>query len=223
MTADLSRARFFDNRFSGPEDNAFFRGAVSSGGETPLNVSGTNKRDIHIIAISHNCDCPVNVPFDLPDQPQPAGMPTPPHREFLFFDPPHFSRCRTLCATRNLEASLLPPRSMAARGQFLLDYIELLLNERVNETKGFRHVAPGTDDRLTADGQPTTARGRERWVINKIRALCSWYSKGFDGGSHFRVRVNSCDSISQLHDIVAEFFFAPPADATTPTPLACGV
>ena len=113
--------------------------------------------------------------------------------------------------------------TMAARGQFLLDYVELLLNERVNETKGFRHVAPGTGDRLTADGQPTTARGRERWVINKIRALCSWYSKGFDGGSHFRVRVNSCDSISQLHDIVAEFFFAPPAAATTATPLACGV
>jgi len=113
--------------------------------------------------------------------------------------------------------------TMAARGQFLLDYIELLLNERVNETKGFRHVAPGTDDRLTIDRQAPTARGRERWVINKIRALCSWYSKGFDGGSHFRVRVNSCDSISQLHDIVAEFFFAPPAaDATTPTPLVCG-
>src|SRR5688572_20705242 len=54
--------------------------------------------------------------------------------------------------------------TMAARGQFLLDYIELLLNERVNETKGFRHVAPGTDDRLTTDRQPPTARGRERWV-----------------------------------------------------------
>ena len=112
--------------------------------------------------------------------------------------------------------------TMAARGQFLLDYIELLRSERVNETKGFRHVAPGTADRPET-AQPPTARGRERWVINKIRALCSWYSKGFDGGSQFRVRVNSCDSIPQLHDIVAEFFFASaPADDTLPSRLGCG-
>jgi tRNA-dihydrouridine synthase len=57
---------------------------------------------------------------------------------------------------------------------------------------------------------PTTARGRERWVINKIRALSSWYSKGFDCGSHFRVRVNSCESIVQLRETVDEFFFATP-------------
>jgi tRNA-dihydrouridine synthase B len=111
--------------------------------------------------------------------------------------------------------------SMAARGQFLLDYIELLLNERVNESKGFRHVAPGTSDPLAVD-QPRTARGRERWVINKIRALCSWYSKGFDGGSQFRVRVNSCDSIAQLHHIVAEFFFAPCDDDRSLAPAPCG-
>ena len=112
--------------------------------------------------------------------------------------------------------------TMAARGQFLLDYIQLLRSERVNETKGFRHVAPGTDEQ-TGTGQPPTARGRERWVINKIRALCSWYSKGFDGGSQFRVRVNSCDSISQLHDIVAEFFFAAaPAGDPSPSRIACG-
>ena len=112
--------------------------------------------------------------------------------------------------------------TMAARGQFLLDYIQLLRSERVNETKGFRHVAPGTDEQ-PGTGQPPTARGRERWVINKIRALCSWYSKGFDGGSQFRVRVNSCDSIPQLHDIVAEFFFAAaPAGDPSPSRIACG-
>jgi hypothetical protein len=55
---------------------------------------------------------------------------------------------------------------------------------------------------------PAVARGRERWVINKIRALCSWYSKGFDGGSHFRVRVNSCDSIGNLREIIDEFFLS---------------
>jgi hypothetical protein len=97
-----------------------------------------------------------------------------------------------------------PPRavSMRERGEFLLDYIELLLNERVYEAEGFRHVAPGT---------VTAARGRQRWVINKLRALCSWYSKGLDGGSRLRVRVNTAESIGELREIVEEFFLASPA------------
>ena len=33
--------------------------------------------------------------------------------------------------------------SLEERGQFLLDYIELLQDERVHEPEGFRHVAPG--------------------------------------------------------------------------------
>ena len=94
--------------------------------------------------------------------------------------------------------------TMEQRGQFLLDYIELLLNERVDEAEGFRHSPPGTAD-------PRPARGHERWVINKIRALCSWYSKGFEGGSHFRVRVNSCESIAELREMVDEFFLTPRA------------
>ena len=101
--------------------------------------------------------------------------------------------------------------TLAERGQFLLDYVELLVNERVDEVKGFRHVAPGTAEDSAAAAAPRTARGRERWVINKVRALCSWYSKGFDGGSHFRVRVNSCDSVAALSEIIDEFFAARPA------------
>jgi tRNA-dihydrouridine synthase B len=97
--------------------------------------------------------------------------------------------------------------SLAERGQFLLDYIQLLLNERVNEADGFRHVAPGVNlVESIDDGRP--ARGHERWVINKLRALCSWYSKGLDGGSHLRVRVNSAERVSQLRQIVEEFFLA---------------
>ena len=42
------------------------------------------------------------------------------------------------------------------------------------------------------------ARGRERWVINKVRALCTWYSKGLDAGSHLRTRVNTAASLGQL-------------------------
>jgi len=55
-------------------------------------------------------------------------------------------------------------------------------------------------------GPPPPARGRERWVINKLRALCAWYTKGLDGGSHLRVRVNSAASIAELRDIIDEFF-----------------
>jgi tRNA-dihydrouridine synthase B len=96
--------------------------------------------------------------------------------------------------------------TLAERGQFLLDYIELLVNERVDEAAGFRHVAPTATDVDTHPAAP--ARGRERWVINKVRALMSWYSKGLDGGSQLRVRVNSAESLAQLRDIIDHFFFA---------------
>src|SRR3954469_18330275 len=95
--------------------------------------------------------------------------------------------------------------TLAERGQFLLDYIDLLVSERVDEASGFRHVAP------TMPSEPHTsapARGRERWVINKTRALMSWYSKGLDGGSQLRVRVNAAESLGQLRDLIDDFFFA---------------
>ena len=96
-----------------------------------------------------------------------------------------------------------PPRAvtMEDRGRFLLEYIDLLQHERVREADGFRHVAPGA-----GGGGDHVARGHDRWVINKVRALCSWYSKGLDGGSHLRVRVNGAESIAQLRDIIHEFF-----------------
>ena len=94
------------------------------------------------------------------------------------------------------------------RGQFLLDYIDLLQNERVREAEGFRHVAPGTP---SAAQDRLAARGHDRWVINKLRALCSWYSKGLEGGSSLRVRVNSAQTLSELRDIIADTFFAPAA------------
>jgi tRNA-dihydrouridine synthase B len=114
-----------------------------------------------------------------------------------------------------------PPRAvtLADRGRFLREYVELLLTERVNEREGFRHVAPGTENLLRPEAWglgPASlreARGRDRWVVNKIRALCSWYSKGLDGGSHLRVRVNGAGSLAELRAIVDEFFFVP-ADAT---------
>src|SRR6059058_1801814 len=54
------------------------------------------------------------------------------------------------------------------RGQFLLEYIGLLVNERVREPEGFRHRVPSSSH------QPPVP-SHDRWVINKIRALGSWY------------------------------------------------
>jgi len=110
-----------------------------------------------------------------------------------------------------------PPRTVtpADRGRFLLEYIELLLTERVHEPVGFRHSAPGAD--LNIGGAAVTqdtSRGRkshERWVINKVRALGSWYTKGLDNGSHLRSAVNSAESLNQLRDEVCGFFFGPAA------------
>jgi nifR3 family TIM-barrel protein len=75
------------------------------------------------------------------------------------------------------------------RGQFLLDYMNLLIAENVGE----------------ASPHPQ-AVGKERWVINKLRALCSWYTKGFDGGAQFRIGVNAAKSIAELRDLIEKFF-----------------
>jgi tRNA-dihydrouridine synthase B len=101
--------------------------------------------------------------------------------------------------------------TLAERGQFLLDYIEMLQHERIDEAEGFRHIAPALPS-----GEDKPARGHDRWVINKLRALCSWYSKGLDGGSQLRVRVNSADSIPQLREIIDEFFVIVGASTVSP-------
>jgi tRNA-dihydrouridine synthase B len=103
------------------------------------------------------------------------------------------------------------PRVITAadRAEFLLAYIDLLLRERIDEREGFRHVAPGQP----AEGGYAPARGHDRWVINKLRALNSWFTKGLDGGSQLRVAINSADSIAQLRDVIQTFFSALPARA----------
>ena len=107
--------------------------------------------------------------------------------------------------------------TMPDRGQFLLDYIELLMNERVNEADGFRHSAPTSlDAEASPDASaearphatiPARARSRERWVVNKLRALNGWYSKGYDGGALFRTSVNQAESIAHVRELVDRFFF----------------
>jgi tRNA-dihydrouridine synthase B len=59
-----------------------------------------------------------------------------------------------LAQAADIAAGAAPrPVTPQQRGQFLRDYIELLLNERVHESPGFRHLAPGSQgiNRATQD------------------------------------------------------------------------
>ena len=78
--------------------------------------------------------------------------------------------------------------SMAERGEFLLDYIDLLLHERFDATNEKR------------------AASHDRWVINKLRALGAYYTKGLDNGSHLRTAINTAQSLPQLRALIADFF-----------------
>jgi nifR3 family TIM-barrel protein len=93
-----------------------------------------------------------------------------------------------------------PPRDVtpADRGCFLLEYIDLLVKERVQEPEGFRHV-PGANPSRASDRH-------DRWVVNKIRALASWYTKGLDNGSHLRTAINSTDTLGELQLLISGFF-----------------
>ena len=112
------------------------------------------------------------------------------------------------------------PVTPAMRGQFLLDYIDLLLREGIDEARGFRHAAPAVDGRAAGSARP--ARGRERWVINKLRALNAWYSKGLEGGSRLRVAINQAESIDELRDIVQRFFLDPAQDGQVASVMSVG-
>jgi nifR3 family TIM-barrel protein len=74
------------------------------------------------------------------------------------------------------------------RGRFLFDYIELLQHERVDETRATSH---------------------DRWVVNKLRALASWYTKGLENGSHLRTAINGAETVGALRGLIGAFFFAP--------------
>jgi len=75
--------------------------------------------------------------------------------------------------------------TMEDRGNFLLEYIDLLMKERVDEARELTH---------------------DRWVVNKLRALGSWYTKGLESGSHLRTGINSAPSLDQLRRLITEFF-----------------
>ena len=101
-----------------------------------------------------------------------------------------------LAQAADLARGLRPrPVTLEDRGRFLLDYVELLMNERVREPEGFG------------------VKTHDRWVINKIRALGSWYTKGLDGGSNLRTAINSAQSLTELRELIGTFFMAPAAVA----------
>ena len=112
-----------------------------------------------------------------------------------------------LAQARDLADGRAPrPVSAADRARFLHEYIDLLLAEGQNEAAGFRHVAV----RVVPSPDTRSARSRERWIINKVRALASWYTKGIDNGSHLRTAVNACASLPELRDLITAFFAAEP-------------
>ena len=89
------------------------------------------------------------------------------------------------------------------RGRFLIEYMELLLHEGEDEAAGFRHRAGQGDAPPQAASRQLS---HQRWVINKMRALMSWYSKGLHNGGHLRTAINGATSISQARDIIEQFF-----------------
>jgi tRNA-dihydrouridine synthase B len=116
------------------------------------------------------------------------------------------SQTRALLARGSFE-----PETLRDRGQFLLDYIDLLLDESRSEDDGFRHRAPMLADQPPESFAP--ARGKAKWVVNKLRALNSWYTKGLDGGSRLRTQINAAESVPQLESIIEDFFFSRPEHA----------
>jgi len=94
--------------------------------------------------------------------------------------------------------------TMQERGQFLLDYIELLQHERV-----------WADSRLPASD---SRRSHDKWVINKLRALATYYTKGFENGSHLRTAINMAQSLDEVRDLIASFFMTAHDQSLIPNP-----
>ena len=73
------------------------------------------------------------------------------------------------------------------RGRFLLDYIELQQHERVDDARATSH---------------------DKWVINKLRALATYYTKGLENGSHLRTAINTVQTLDGLRELIVDHFHA---------------
>jgi tRNA-dihydrouridine synthase B len=88
-----------------------------------------------------------------------------------------------------VEGRPASPVTLEERGRFLLEYIDLLGLERLR------------------DGEDSAAR-HDRWIVNKIRALGAYFTKGCENGSHLRAAINTCESLEALIEGIHVFFFA---------------
>jgi tRNA-dihydrouridine synthase B len=118
-----------------------------------------------------------------------------------------------LAQAADLAAGRTPRQvTLEDRGRFLLEYIDILIHERVRDAQ-----APGP---AVVGGTGATAGGyivapiksHDRWVVNKLRALGGYYTKGLDNGSHLRTAINTATSLSQLRDIISAFFELSPRE-----------
>jgi hypothetical protein len=57
------------------------------------------------------------------------------------------------------------------------------------------------------------SKGHDRWVVNKIRALGGYYTKGIEGGPELRHALNSAPSLPSLRELIARAFHLPEAVA----------
>jgi tRNA-dihydrouridine synthase B len=93
--------------------------------------------------------------------------------------------------------------TMADRGRFLLEYIDLL------EAEGPGGNHSGSDYSRPRQGSRRSQTPRasyDRWVVNKLRALCAYYTRGFEGGGTLRVAVNQAPGVAALRALITEFF-----------------
>ncbi len=111
-----------------------------------------------------------------------------------------------LAQATDLVAGRRPnPITLADRGQFLLEYIDLLMNERVHDP-GPRSLESLRRSHSSLHDPVTPSVHHSRWVVNKVRALASWYTKGLDNGSHLRTAINTADSLDRLRACISTFF-----------------
>jgi tRNA-dihydrouridine synthase B len=95
------------------------------------------------------------------------------------------------------------------RKRFLLDYIDLLVAARRDaQGDGRATRSRGRSRPRHASSESAPLATHDRWVVNKLRALCGYYTKGVEGGSDLRVAVNQAPSVAALRELVEEFFAA---------------
>jgi tRNA-dihydrouridine synthase B len=95
------------------------------------------------------------------------------------------------------------PRAVttADRAQFLRDYVRLSLDG----------PGPAARRTISAAGRPGLRRrapgagDRDRLVVQKLRALVGWFSRGLESGSHLRAAVNAAESVAAVLDLIDRF------------------